>query len=200
MQEKCIHDCHDSRAAGHLGQFKTLEKLRQSVIWSNMTRDSKLHVKTCAVCNKQKKPTRSAKAKLEQYHAGFPMERIHMYILGPLPVSKKGNKYLLMIVDQFTKWLECFPIENQTAEVVSKVLVDNVFSRLGCPIELHTDQGKNMDGNLVRQLCGLLQIAKTITTPYHPSSNGQVERYNRTILQTISCFLKSKQQDWDLWL
>lgn len=147
MQEKCIHDCHDSRAAGHLGQFKTLEKLRQSVIWSNMTRDSKLHVKTCAVCNKQKKPTKSAKA-----------------------------------------------------EVVSKVLVDNVFSRLGCPIELHTDQGKNMDGNLVRQLCGLLQIAKTITTPYHPSSNGQVERYNRTILQTISCFLRSKQQDWDLWL
>lgn len=168
MQEKCIHDCHDSRAAGHLGQFKTLEKLRQSVIWSNMTRDSKLHVKTCAVCNKQKKPTRSVKAKLEQYHAGFPMERIHMYILGSLMVSKKGNKYLLMIVDQFTKWLECFPIANQTAEVVSKVLVDNVFSRLGCPIEIHTDQGKNMDGNLVRQLCGLLQIAKTITTHYHP--------------------------------
>jgi transposase InsO family protein len=90
-----------------------------------------------------------------------------------------------MIVDQFTKWLECFPIANQTAEVVSKVVVDNVFSRLGCPIELHTDQGENMDGNLVRQLCGLLQIAKTITTPYHPSSNGQVERYNRTILQLV---------------
>ena len=105
-----------------------------------------------------------------------------------------------MIANQFTKWLECFPIANQTAEVVFKVLVDNVFSRLGCPIELHTDQGKNMDGNLVRQLCDLLQIAKTRTTPYHPSSNGQVERYNRTILQTIRCFLKNKQQDWDLWL
>ena len=134
MQEKCMHDCHDSRAAVHLGQHKSLEKLRQSVIWYNMTRDSKLHVETCAVCNKQKKPTRSAKAKLEQYHTGFPMERIHMGILDPLPVLKKGNKYLLMIVDQFTKWLECFPIANQTAEVVSKVLVDNVFSRLGCPI------------------------------------------------------------------
>jgi hypothetical protein len=75
-----------------------------------------------------------------------------------------------MIIDQFTKLLACFPIANQTAVVVSKVLVDNVFSRLGCPIELH------------------------------PSSNGQVERYNRTILQTIRCFLKGKQQDWELWL
>ena len=80
MQEKCMHDCHDSKAAGHLEQYKTLEKLRQSVIWYNMTRDSKLHVKPCAVCNKQKKPTRSAKAKLEQYHVGFPMEKIHMDI------------------------------------------------------------------------------------------------------------------------
>ncbi|VDI47035.1 Hypothetical predicted protein [Mytilus galloprovincialis] len=57
-----------------------------------------------------------------------------------------------------------------------------------------------MDGNLVRQLCELLQIAKTRTTPYHPSSNGQVERYNRTILQTIRCFIKSKQHNWDLFL
>ena len=138
MQEQCMHDCHDSRAAGHLGQYKTLEKLRQSVIWYNMTRDSKLHAKTCAVCNKQKKPTRSAKAKLEQYHAGFQMERIHMDILDQLPVSKKGIKYLLMIVDQFKKWLECFPTANQRAEVVSKVLVDNVFSRLGCPIDIPT--------------------------------------------------------------
>ena len=115
-----MHDCHDSRAAGHLGQYKTLEKLRQSVIWYNMTRDSKLHAKTCAVCNKQKKPIRSAKAKLEQYHAGFLMERIHMYILDQLPVSKKGIKYLLMIVDQFKKWLECFRLQTRELKLFPK--------------------------------------------------------------------------------
>jgi hypothetical protein len=60
-----------------------------------MTRDSKLHVETCAVFNKQKKPTRSAKAKLEQYHTGFPMERIHMGILDRLPVSKKRQQVLI---------------------------------------------------------------------------------------------------------
>jgi len=80
-----MHDCHDTRTTCHVGQYKILDKLRQFVIWYNicMTRDSKLHVKTYAVCNKQKKPTRSAKTKLEQYHAGFPMERIRMDILDP---------------------------------------------------------------------------------------------------------------------
>ena len=92
-----------------------------------MTQDTKLYVKSCSVCNKNKKPTKTPRAMLEQYHAGFPMERVHMDILGPLPVTKLGNKYLLMVIDQFTKWLECFPIATQTADVVAKTLVDNFF-------------------------------------------------------------------------
>ena len=93
-----------------------------------------------------------------------------------------------------------FPDSYTETEVVAKTLMDNFFSKFGCPLELHTDQGKNMDGNLIRQLCELLQIAKTRTTPYHPSSNGQIERYNRTILQTIRCFIQNKQHNWDIHL
>ena len=85
---------------------------------------------------------KKAKAKLEQYHSGVPMERVHIHILGLLPITKKGNKYLLMIINQFTKWLECFPLSTQTADIVANNLVDNFFSRFGCPLELHTDQGK----------------------------------------------------------
>ena len=96
-----------------------------------------------------------------------------------------------MIIDQSTKWLECFAYSIQTADVVAKNFVDDFFSRVGCPLELHTDQGKNMDGNLVNKLCELLQIAKIRTTPYHSSSNGQIERYNRTLLQTIRCYIQN---------
>jgi len=74
------------------------------------------------------------------------------------------------------------------------------ISRFGCPLELHSDQGKNVDGNLIRQLCNLLEISKTRTTAYHPASNGQVERYNRLILQFICCFLKKTQNKWDVHL
>ena len=76
-------------------------------------------------------------------------------------------------------------------------MVDGFISRFGCPIEIHTDQGKNFDGKLFASVCELLQIAKTRTTPYRPCSNGQVERYNRTLLQLIRCFLKGNQQNWD---
>ena len=71
------------------------------------------------------------------------------------------------------------------------------ISRLGCPLSIHTDQGKNVSGNLMHAICDLLEIAKTRTTPYRPSANGQVERYNRLLLQTIRCTLERSQIDWD---
>ena len=77
-------------------------------------------------------------------------------------------------------------------------MVDNFISKYGCPTELHSDQGKNVDGVLMNRLCNLLQIAKTRTTPYHPQSNGQVERYNRLVLQSIRYFIKNKQSNWDI--
>ncbi|VDI28662.1 Hypothetical predicted protein, partial [Mytilus galloprovincialis] len=88
MQKELLHGCHDVVSSGHMGQYKTLEKLKQIAVWLNMTQSCKLYVKSCTTCNLNKKSTRTARSKLGQYHAGFPMERVHMDILGPLPVTK----------------------------------------------------------------------------------------------------------------
>ncbi len=72
-----------------------------------MTGDVEMYVMSCPVCSLNKKPARSARYNLTQYHAGAPLERVHMDLLGPLPKTKKGNEHILMIVDQFTKWVEC---------------------------------------------------------------------------------------------
>jgi hypothetical protein len=200
MKEKVFKSCHDAISAGHLGQNKTLHRIKQCAIWHGMSKDCKLYVQNCSICNKNKKSRVKARSSLGQYHAGSGMQRLHLDILGPLPITQNGNKYILMIIDQFSKWLGCFPLPNQHAETVAKTLVNDFISRFGCPFELLTDQGENMDGSLVRQLCRLLDIAKTRTTPYHPASNGQVERYNRIILQTVRCYLKNKPQNWDIYL
>ena len=102
-----------------------------------------------------------------------------------------------MLDDQFTKWLECWPLPNQTPESIANNLVKDFISHFGVPLEIHSDQGKNFNSSLVKAICDLLEITKTQTTPYRPSSNGQVERYNHMLLQVIRCYLHAKQKTWD---
>ena len=200
LQQEMVRLAHDVKTACHPGIDKTLLRLKRSVFWPNMTRDVKLYVNTCDSCIKSKKPKRKPKAALGGYHAGVPMERVHMDLLGPLPPSEMGNRYILVLVDQFTKWVECFPLVEQTAERVASLAVNEFFLRLGLPFQIHTDQGKQFEGKLFHSLCDLLEVAKTRTTPYHPCSNGQVERINRTILQSIRCYLDGVEKEWDKYL
>ena len=200
LQNTLFEHCHDHPSAGHMGMNKTLERMKRYAIWYKMQESCLVYVKSCAVCNRQKKPHRKPKAHQVCYHSGSPLERIHIDILGPLVETPRGNQYVLVVVDQFTKWVECYALPDQTAERVASTLVTEFIGRLGCPLELHSDQGRNFESHLFRNVCKMLQIAKTRTTPYRPSANGQVERMNRTILQILRCFIKDQQTDWDLHL
>ena len=195
MREEILTHCHDMKLGGHLGRGNTLAKVKQSCFWYNMKLDCDVHVKTCAVCNRNKKGLKCHRAPLGKYHAGAPIDRVHTDILGPITTSENGNRYVLMLVDQFTKWLECWPLPNQTAEIVR--VVKGFISRFGCPLEIHSDQGSNFDSALFKSVYSLLEITKTHTTPYRPSANGQMERYNRTLLQVIRCYIRAKQKTWD---
>ena len=123
------------------------------------------------------------------------MERLHIDILGPFTPSAAGNIYILMLVDQFTKWFECYPLPDQSAESIVEKLVNEFIARFGCPLIIQSDQGRNVDGKLVRAICDLLEITKTRTTPYCPCANGQVERYNRLLLQMIRCCVQGANRD-----
>ena len=107
---------HDLLLTGHMEIKKTLARVQRSYMWYKMSSDVELFVKTCKVCSKNKKATVKHKASLGMYHQCSPMERVHIDILGPFTPSAGGNQYFLMMVDQFTKWLECFPLPYQNAE------------------------------------------------------------------------------------
>ncbi|GFT72384.1 hypothetical protein TNCV_3609281 [Trichonephila clavipes] len=95
-------------------------------------------------------------------------------------------------MDYFTKWPEAYPIPDQEAEV----LVQHWISRFRVPLQLNSDQGRNFDSAVCKRLCEILAIGKTRTTALHPQSDGMVERFNRTILNSFSLLVSSKQQDW----
>jgi transposase InsO family protein len=102
-----------------------------------------------------------------------------------------------VISDYFTKWTQAFPIPNQTAATVADTLVTNCFSLFGVPRWLHSDQGTNFESELFQELCKLLDIHKTRTLAYHPQSDGQVERFNRTCKQMLKTFVNENMTDWD---
>ena len=108
-----------------------------------------------------------------------------MDILGPLPKTPQGRKYILVVSEYFPKWKEAYPLKNMEATSMARAFV-NVF--VCVPEFLHTDQGKNFESALMKEICQLLGLKKTQTqtTPYHLQSDGLVERFNRTVLDMLS--------------
>ena len=200
LKESLLQQCHDSKFGGHLGREKTLATLKQRFLWHGMATDVKLYVSTCCECHMGKHPNKRPKAPLQNFQAGCPGDRVHMDILGPFCESEAGNRYVLMIIDQFSRWLEMVALNIQDAETIAKAFFETYVVRFGVPFVIHTDQGRNFDSALMKAFCQLLEIVKTRTTPYRPSSNGQVERYNTMVLNFLLCFLRGRQRDWDKYL
>ena len=126
------------------------------------------------------------------------MQRVAMDILGPLPETDRHNRYILVIADYFTKWAEALPLPNMEAETVAQKFVHHFVCQFGVPDFLHTDQGKNFDSILMKEICRLLGMQKTRTSPYHPQSDGLVERLNRTLLSMVSTLAEEESKNWDL--
>ena len=105
------------------------------------------------------------------------METIACDIMDALTQTDNGNVYILVNMDYFTKWVEAFALPNHTAQTVAKKRVTEWICRYGIPLHLHSDQDRNFESNLFQEMCNLLDIRKTRTTPYHPQSDGQVERF-----------------------
>jgi len=188
---------HDIKASGHLGIKKTLHKVRQRYYWPCLQRDVKIYVNGCEACAKRKGPGKTKRAPMQVSRSGYPMERIAVDILGELPLTEDGYKYILVVSDYFTKWTESYPMPNMEASTVAKVMVEQLVCRFGIPGKIHSDQGRQFESKLFSEMCKLLQVGKTRTTPYHPESDGMVERFNRTLCEMLSAYVQENQKDWD---
>ncbi|GFU17622.1 retrovirus-related Pol polyprotein from transposon 412 [Trichonephila clavipes] len=125
---------------GHFGVMKTLHRVRERFCWGKVRADVEQWCKSCDACSARKGPKIRSRGKLHRYNVGAPFERIAFDILGPLPRTASGNKYLLFVIDYFTKWTEVYPIPDQEAPTVAEAVVQHWISRYGVPLQLHSDQ------------------------------------------------------------
>ena len=139
LKSDILEKLHDYSYAGHMGRDNTRRNIKKSFYWHNLYNDVATYVATCASCSKNKKANKRKRAGMTEYHAGSPMERVHLDVLGPFNISSKGNKYVLGMIDQFTKWLECVPLPDQSAEKIAISANDEFFCRFGMPLSIHTD-------------------------------------------------------------
>lgn len=192
-----LQEIHNNRSGSHLGVNKTLDKIRLRFYWVNCRKDVEDWCRKCEVCAASKGPQTRTRGRMQQYNVGAPFERIAMDIAGPFPPTKGGNRYILVCIDYFSKWVEAYPIMNQEARTVADAFVNNWVCRFGVPLELHSDQGRNFESSVFQELCQILEIKKTRTTPLHPQSDGMVERFNRTLEEHLRKEVNVNQDNWD---
>ena len=120
-----------------------------------------------------------------------------MYLLDMPITSAKGNRYVLVMVDFFSRWMETCPLSDKTAISVANAFFSNIVCRFGMPSVIHSDQGREFENKVLHELCILGGSHKTKTTPYHPESDGLVERFNRTLLMMLAMFASGHKDDWD---
>ncbi|WP_432422656.1 DDE-type integrase/transposase/recombinase [Streptococcus dysgalactiae] len=114
-------------------------------------------------------------------------------IFGPLPTSNAGNRYVVVMIEHFTRWVEAVPVADQTAETLSRVLMENVISRFGIPEEVLTDQSPCFEAQHFQDFLRRFGIRRIRTSPYHPQTNRMTERFNRTLKQ----LLHAHRADWE---
>ena len=130
-------------------------------------------------------------------HSAF--YQIGIDIVGPLPRTQRNKKYIVVAMDYLTKWPEARAISEATAEKVAEFIYEQIICQHGCPQIILSDRGTHFNNNMIKRLLEKFDINHLLSTPYHPQTNGLVERFNRTLCESLAK-ISTKTNDWDLFI
>lgn len=198
---KIIKEMHETPFSGHPGVTRTYKRIKEKYSWNNMKKTIKAYIRKCNSCQTKKLTRKKTKVPMEiTTTSQEPFEKIFLDIVGPLPLSEDGMKYILTCQDDLSKFSISVALPNQEAKTVAKALIDNVICIYGIPYSILTDKGTNFMSSVFQDICKLFKIKKLNTTAYHPQSNGALERSHQTLEDFLKHFIKPNQTDWPEWI
>ena len=198
FRELLMHENHASIYGGHLGFERTLAKIKSRYYWANMYIDVRAYVAKCELCHSFK-PSNQRPAGLMRSYVSMlkPGSSYSLDIIGPLPMTRKQNRFLIVFLDMCTKWIVATPVRNATAPAVIKVLEEEIIPQFGTPELILTDNGAQFISKLFQEECLRFGISVHHTPAYYPAGN-MVERHNRTLKDALKIFCREDQRTWDV--
>ena len=192
---------HDSPTGGHLGVHKTWNRIRNRYFWPDMFNSIRQYIRSCTKCQQFKVNRTTALGTLQPIEppSGI-LDLMGLDFLGPVQLSNNGNKYILVCTDYLSKFAITQATPNCSAETAAKFLVERVILQYGVPKQLITDQGTHFMSNVFRTVAARCGAKHITTTTYHPQSNGLTERFNATLVGSLSTYVNQQQTDWDEYL
>ncbi|CAF2749573.1 unnamed protein product [Rotaria sp. Silwood2] len=200
LRANIIRIYHDTPANGaHFGRFKTTRKIQERFYWPSITRDIRLHIRSCIPCLQNNHQRRKTPGFLKPI---APPEGIWQLLAmdfhGPIvPSSREGHKYIISITDILSKFVITKAVKDCSALTASKFLIYDVILKYGTPRAILTDRGTHFTAALMNDIFKQLGVTHILATPYHPSTNGQIERYNATMDAKIAALSNDRRSDWN---
>ena len=151
---------HSIPSAAHLDAKRMMERIETPFYSPAMKLDVTEFCRSCDACAARKPSPKQNKASVGHILSGAPMEKVSVDMLGPLLLTNQTNKYIHVISDIFTKWIEAIPLPDQEALTVTKAFVDTFVSRFGTPFQVHSDQGQTFEAKLFPDMCTYLQMRR----------------------------------------
>lgn len=186
-----LASCH----APHFGLQKTYEAVSKHYFWVNMYSETKHYVMSCIDCLERKGFRKKHAPLVRRETPSNTNSAISLDFIGPLKTSERGNKYILVIICQFSRFVQVYPLKDMTAESTCEKLLEYICN-FGIPEVILSDQGKNFESKLCKELCDRLHINKIRTSPYHPETNGINERSHFMLKNTIAC-MANDTKNWE---
>lgn len=195
---KAMEHAHNPPMAAHPGTGKTLEKLRRYLFWPKMAPQVVEFVKKCTICHETKAPNSTLRPRMgQQVAVERPWQRLYIDLLGPYPRSKAGNTTLLIVLDQFTKFVLLQPLRKARTGDIIQFLKNEVFHMFGVPESIWSDNGSQFISSDFKELMRCYGVEHIRTATHAPQSNAS-ERVNRSILSAIRAYITQDQQTWDI--